>query len=298
MPHNIKLQYPINTLVSYHYFKKIDLTPAIENKMYMVADSGAFSALTQGAEIDIDEFGQWAVKWKDNLAWIASLDVIGNASGSWDNFNYLRSNYSLDVIPTIHFGCDPSELDRYAALGIDFVCLGGMVAHSANPNKLLRWALKVFKYAHKHYPTMRFHGLGITHKDLLFNLPWYSVDSSGWFSGQKFGRVRLWSPNIGDFVNFDLDGKAIFNYSSLIRDHYGIEPALVSTSSAANSDYIVRLGARSSQLLEEHLRKRNKISKPTYGISPNAPDGINIHLVANPTHLGRNLRPLQEEVSQ
>lgn len=299
MPNSIRVQYPVNSLISYHYNRNRDLTKMINNQMFLIGDSGAFSAATQGARINLDEFGTWGNKWKNQLAWIASLDVIGDPEETFKNYRYLRTQHSLNVIPTIHFGADPKVLDRYADDGVDFVGLGGMVAHKTNAMKLLRWTIKCFKYARDNHPTMRFHGWGVTHKELLFQLPWYSVDSTGWAYSFMMGRHKLFNPSTADFVQFSADGIAAFQHTDLIRQHYGIEPAKIAKCSPRNMDEVVRLSARSYQLLEQHLQTRNTVKKPTYGLHPKAVDGINIHLANGSSSVfEKHLRPLKEDLGE
>jgi len=98
----IELARPINVLVSFHYFKSHDLSRYAREEMRIVGDSGAFSAESLGAALDIDEFGTWATKWRNALVWAASLDVIGDAKATWSNYTYLRKQYDLEFVPTLH----------------------------------------------------------------------------------------------------------------------------------------------------------------------------------------------------
>jgi hypothetical protein len=278
MPNRVQVRYPVNTLVSYHYFKKQDISAFTRHGYRCIGDSGAFSAMTTGKPIDINDFGMWAKKWQKDLAWVASLDVIGNQTETWNNYQRLREYYGVDVVPTLHYGADPSEMDKYVEQGVDYIGLGGMVPFKSEPQKLLRWTLSMFKYARDNHPQVRFHGWGITHKDLLTTLPWYSVDSTGWAYSFMLGRHTLWIPTEGKFVRFATDGKEAFKYGDQIREHYGIEPADIAFSNNTNYQVTVRTSARSYQLLEDHMRKRFNISAPKYGVAKNAPVGPNIHL--------------------
>lgn len=56
----VELRYPVNALASYHYFKNADMARLARGGLRVIADSGAFSAETQGTPVDIDEFAQWA----------------------------------------------------------------------------------------------------------------------------------------------------------------------------------------------------------------------------------------------
>jgi hypothetical protein len=53
--------------------------------MRFIADSGAFSALSLDASIDLATYATWCHTWWDRFCWCASLDVIGDPRGSWQN---------------------------------------------------------------------------------------------------------------------------------------------------------------------------------------------------------------------
>lgn len=288
----IELRKPINSLVSYHYFKTIDIAEMESWGLRMIGDSGAFSAFSKGAEITIDEFAQWGHQWKNNLAWIASLDVIGDVKASYANYLKLR-NKGLDVIPTIHYGAKPETLDIYAKDGVDFVGLGGMVGRKSERDKLLRWTLNMFRHAKKNYPDMKFHGWGVTHTELINNLPWYSVDSSGFSSAYRFATLRLFDPKKGKSVGMELDGKDIFKHSDLIRRVYNIDPELVKKSTPQTRRNLVRLSIASVQQLENFLKKRHGvISTPKYGVkSESSSASIHLALGAAGTQATMSLNP-------
>lgn len=265
---DVELRLPVNALISFHYFKKYNVAQLNSWGLRLIGDSGAFSAENVGAEIDIDEFVEWGLRWKDNLAWVASLDVIGNAEKSWKNYKELRAK-GLDAVPTIHYGCDPKEISRYAAESVDFMGLGGMVGRKSERQRLLRWTLSVFRYARDNHPEMRFHGWGITHNELIMSLPWYSVDSSGFSAAYRFGRLGLFNPKTGKNINVELNGKDIYNYSDFVRSEYKINPDVIAVSNSESRRPLVRTAVASVQKMEDFLRKRHSVSTPSYGINHN-----------------------------
>lgn len=273
---DIALDYPINALVSFHYFKDIDIAEMKGWGLRLVGDSGAFSAATTGAPVNVYEFAEWAKRWKRDLFWTASLDMIGDPKGTRKNYEILRSE-GLDVIPTIHYGADPSLMDEYAAEGVDFLGLGGMVGRKSEPKRLLRWTLGVFRYARDHHPQMRFHGWGVTHPDLVMNLPWFSVDSSGFSASYRYGRLSLFDPRNAKRVAIEMNGRDIYHHKDLVTGQYGLEDlsrAAVSNSSTRRD--LVRLSVAAVQKQEAYLRKRFDVSAPKYGLSEEA-SGVKIH---------------------
>lgn len=274
---DIALRHPINSLVSFHYFENHDIKEMKDWGLRLIGDSGAFSAASQGTPINIRAFADWAKKWRDSLSWVASLDVIGDAQGSRKNFDWLR-NKDLDVIPTIHYGADPSLIKDYVKDGVDFIGLGGMVGRKSEPKRLLRWTLSMFKYARDNHPEVRFHGWGVTHPDLVMNLPWFSVDSSGFSSAYRFGRLSLFDPRTAKKVGITLDGSDILQHSELLRTVYGIDPANVSVSTRDTRRDLVRLSVAAVQRQEEYLQRRHKVSPPYYGLLESSGGGPRVHV--------------------
>lgn len=278
------LTHPVNALVSFHYYRTIDVGAMSRGGLRMIGDSGAFSALNTGVPIDLVEFAEWAKRWRDSLLWIASLDVIGDAAGTWKNYRTLRDRYDLHVIPTVHYGADPSTLDRYAAEGVDMVGLGGMVGRKGQPKHLLRWCLSVFRYQRDHHPNMRFHGWGVTQKLLVNSLPWYSVDSSGAGAAYRYGRLVLYDPETYRTVTIAMNAMDVYKHANLLRKHYGVRPVDIAASTSTTRRALIRASARSNQLVEAHLRRKFHVSSPTYGMQASAGTGPSIHVSLSGEH--------------
>lgn len=278
MKDDIPLRHPINALVSFHYFADIDIAEMKAWGLRIIGDSGAFSALSQGTPIDRYAFSEWAARWSRSLTWVASLDVIGDAEGSWDNYEWLRGR-GLNVVPTIHYGESPELIDRYAADGVDFIGLGGMVGRKSEPQRLLRWTLGMFRYAREHHPEIRFHGWGVTHPDLLMNLPWFSVDSSGFSAAYRYGRLTLFDPRNAKRIGVELNGKDIYQHSDLLRAEYGLsDPDRVAKSDKSTRRDVVRLSVAAVQHMESYLQRRHKVSPPSYGLTiENEQNGPLVH---------------------
>lgn len=277
-PAPVALRYPVSALVSYHYYPDPGKVAGLAaGGLRLIGDSGAFSALSLGKPIDLDVFASWCHAVRDSTTWLASLDVIGDADGSWRNWRALRSA-GVQAIPTVHYGCPPRLLDRYVEQGVDFFGLGGMVGRKSEQDRLMRWALSMMRYARITHPQVRFHGWGITHPRLLAALPWWSVDSSGFGQAYRFGRLNLFDPDTKRTHKAALDGRDVYRLAPLLRKHYGTTAKTVERSTPANRAHLVRVSARSFQLLEDHLRARHKVSAPSYGVR-NPQGGTNVHAV-------------------
>lgn len=265
---DVDVELPYDALVSYYYFQSDQAMTEIteHGRLRLIADSGAFSAYTQGAPIDIDAYAAWLKTWSPRLYWAAALDVFGDPNTTLANFRYLRDHHGLATVPTIHIGADPQHLDVYAAEGVDFVGLGGMVG-MPKPN-ITRWLVHVMRYARDHHPHMRFHAWGMSTQTLLEKLPLYSVDSSGLLTqAYRYGTLTLWNPRSRRMVSIDLNGRDPLKHRRLLLDTYGVPPREIATSHPGNRHLLVRLCARSAQLRARHLQRLHKVTPPAWGIN-------------------------------
>jgi hypothetical protein len=179
------VQPPYCMLLSYHYFKKkAELVKSYIAKGYDIfIDSGAFSAETKGVPINIDEYCKFINE--TGVGIYAGLDVIGNATKTMENVKYMEEAYSLTPIPTFHLGGDLNDL--YKILHYPYIALGGLVFSS----NIMRYCDEVWSILLKQAPNIRVHGFGMTNFELMERYPWYSVDSSSYKGGRRFGRIQI-----------------------------------------------------------------------------------------------------------
>lgn len=160
------------------------------NQVNIFLDSGAFSAYTQGAEIDLDEYIQFIKDNRKSVEVYANLDVIGDARATWKNQKRME-RAGLMPIPCFHFGEDWLWLERYVN-NYDYIALGG-IAVKKNYGVLTRWLDECFNRIcdAQGVPRVKVHGFGITSLRLLFRYPWYSVDSTSWVVTSRMGLVLV-----------------------------------------------------------------------------------------------------------
>lgn len=183
------VQPPYCMLLSYHYFKKkAELVKSYIAKGYDIfIDSGAFSAETKGVPINIDEYCEFLIE--TGVSTYAGLDVIGNAKATIGNVRYMESRYKLSPIPTFHLGSNFEDLYHILEKGYPYIALGGLVFSS----NIMRYCDEVWSILLKQAPDIRVHGFGMTNIELMERYPWYSVDSSSYKGGRRFGRIQvLW----------------------------------------------------------------------------------------------------------
>jgi hypothetical protein len=189
------VQPPYCMLLSYHYFKKkAELVKSYIAKGYDIfIDSGAFSAETKGVPINIDEYCEFLIN--TGVGTYAGLDVIGNAKATMGNVRYMEERYKLTPIPTFHLGGDLEDLYKIlqdkkpngTLPRYDYIALGGLVFSS----NIMRYCDEVWSIILKEAPGIRVHGFGMTNVELMERYPWYSVDSSSYKGGRRFGRIQI-----------------------------------------------------------------------------------------------------------
>lgn len=178
-------------------------------------DSGAFTAWSRGAEIDLDEYCEFIRHNIEYLDVYANLDFIPGVKGraatpaereeaaarSWDNYLYMR-DAGLSPLPVYHYGEDPKWLEKMLAYGCDYIALGGSVGISRQLRQL--WFDRVFSNYltdANGYPLVKVHGFGMTSIPHIFRYPWYSVDSTSWLQVTMNGAVYLPATGpLGEFV--------------------------------------------------------------------------------------------------
>jgi hypothetical protein len=269
-----RIPFPCNALVSYHYWRNRDIS-ALDG-FTLIADSGAFSADTQGAVITVADLCAWATEWREHFAWVAALDVIGDPVASHRNWEEMRSR-GVKAVPTVHFPAPPKTVDDYAKDGVRFLGLGGQVGGS--PARNLRWALSVMRHARDRWPDMRFHGWGST-SELSLRLPYFSVDSTYWLQGVRFGKSILHDPRnpvVAHRIRYD--GRDVYRpeIANLLSTYYGTDPASVATSNRMNWDAI-DLMARSASVWESHLQAAHGVIPPPAEMA-GQPPGPRLHIV-------------------
>lgn len=257
-----ELDVPTDILCSFFYFSNIDLGEMRRWGTRIIGDSGAFSAFTSGTPVDREEFHAWAHQWREDLLWVASLDKIGDAAGTRENWLAARRD-GLELVPTLHYGASTSELAWYVEEGASLIGLGGMVPFSGEPDRLMRWLIPLFKWVRDHAPDVRFHGWGISHPRLVDRLPWWSTDSSGFSSAFRFGTLRLWLPQSSKFTSVSLDGHQLRKHARTLQEFYGVRDwRKVSVSTQATRRALGRVAYKAVQLYAAWLQSRQQVTPP------------------------------------
>jgi len=178
-------------LDSYHYIGNERMIKRIrETGRKVFLDSGAFSAYTQGATIDVHRYSRYIRQNSDLFEIISVLDAIGDPDETYRNLVTMQQ-YGINALPCYHYG-EPEEVLRYYVQNYPYITIGGMVPISTP--QLRVWLDRIWG---RHLtnpdgtPKLMVHGFGLTSVPLMARYPWYSVDSSSWVQLGGMGNIFL-----------------------------------------------------------------------------------------------------------
>lgn len=184
-------------LASYHYIHKGKRTEIIRTEAHPIfLDSGAFSAMNSGVEIDLRDYIQYVQANRDIIEVVdgqlvaSVLDAVGNPQKTYENQKAMELA-GVKPLPCFHYGEDERYLEYYVA-NYPYITLGGMVPISTA--QLFYWLDRLWeKYLTdgSGRPRTRVHGFGLTSQDLMSRYPWFSVDSSSWQVIGSIGNILL-----------------------------------------------------------------------------------------------------------
>ena len=184
-----------NILESYHYVWKDKYVKGMrEDGAKIFLDSGAFSAYTLGAKIDLPTYVDYIkrnmdiFRVEDGVLMVAVLDGIGDPLETYRNQLTMEA-LGVKPMPCFHAGEDERYLEWYIQ-NYDYISLGGMVGSSTK--QLMLWLDRVWdKYLvdGTGKPRLKVHGFGITSIPIMERYPWWSCDSSSWIQAGSFGSI-------------------------------------------------------------------------------------------------------------
>ncbi len=185
--------FDFNRLASYHYMR--DEIKLIKNFKRFILDSGAFTFInsTKDENINWEEYvinyGKFVKEHDIQHFFELDIDPIVGLKEVERLRTILEESAERPCIPVWH---KSRGLDYWKKMckDYDYVAIGGIVTQ-----EIKRSEYDVF------YPLLRIakennckvHGLGFTNLKGLEKYKFYSVDSTSWLSGNKFGAVYLFN---------------------------------------------------------------------------------------------------------
>lgn len=164
----------------YHGILKLDLLRFRRQGVHVFLDSGAYTAWKKGGTVSLDGYIQ-DIK-ASLIGKYSVLDVVGDPEQTEWNQRRMEE-HGLYPVPVFHLGSDLKHLRRLVDQGYRYIGLGGTVG--ARREKRQRF----FDECFGEFPGVQFHGFGMSDITLIQKYPWFSVDSTTWLVGRKFGRL-------------------------------------------------------------------------------------------------------------
>lgn len=180
------------------------LTRKPKPKVRLMLDSGAYTAWTQGIEINLKEYMAFLKANKDEIHTYFNLDVIpgkpgekrtadiveASAKQSFLNLQTMKKA-GLTPIPVYHYGEREYWLDKMLDAGEKYIAFGGN--SWAQSEDVRPWLDRIFtKLTDKSgKPLIRTHGLGVASWDLVKRYPWYTCDATSWALTAAYGSIYV-----------------------------------------------------------------------------------------------------------
>lgn len=182
-----------------------------DRKMFVILDSGAFSAWTKGKSIDIDEYVELIIKNDSSICMAANLDIIPGkkgdrqiteetniraASDGWKNYLRIletlkwngREDLCSRIMPIHHQGESIDFLKRMVDFGCEYI--GISPSNDATTNQRKKYLDLAFGYLENCGTRIFTHGYAVTSEELMALYPWLTVDSISWIFTAGLGFVK------------------------------------------------------------------------------------------------------------
>ena len=246
-------------LFSYWYNRKNPkhIIQAADWGQDLFLDSGAFTAFTLKKVIDPKSYAEFIHEHGHLFNTLSSLDVIGNAQGSYDKLKEMES-LGCKVQPVYHAREDESWLKRYIDEGYDYIFIGGMVPETTG--WLMGWLDDLFDRILSNpdgTPRVKLHGFGLTDQQLMFRYPWYSVDSTSWLFTGSFGGCVFMTDWGLKKITFSLDSPSAKNENAPYYFN------LSAMEQRQIDGWLERHGVTAQQCAE-HYKHRNVVNSTTF----------------------------------
>ena len=208
-------------------------------------DSGAFSAMTRGIEISVDDYIAWLNEYSENMekfcCWdtipVGDMDPVETAKATWENYLYMyeRVNEPHKLVYCFHYGEPVEYLHKALEFGCKYVALGGVAKRKKAERQKFFESLKD---EFNEYPDVDVHAFGMTDVNLLTEYTFiHGADSTSWLWSCKFSETQhncmskaYWSDknpekphhlnNLTDEKYFALEDE-IAQYGFTVEDMYG-----------------------------------------------------------------------------
>lgn len=181
--------------------ERTNIMRRIANGHKTFIDSGAYSAMTKGIDINIDDYIDFINTYEDSIILACQFDVIPDAKTdpetsarkTWENFLYMRErvNNPSKLLYVWHSAEDVKWLQQALDLEprIEYMALGGLVGKSVKQrDEAMKKCFDTIKASKN--PNICVHAFGMSNRKLLKKYPFTSADSTSWLQPVRFGNIH------------------------------------------------------------------------------------------------------------
>lgn len=177
-------------LESFYYFKNWQL-PYLKSCELFLIDSGAFTFMNSSKCINwnsyINDYANFINRYNIKYFFELDIDKIVGYENVLKMRNKLEKLTNKKCIPVWHRNRglqDWIELTKT----YNYVAIGGFAIKEIKPKEyiIINKLLEIAKNNN-----CKVHGLGFTNTNILHNFKFYSVDSTSWKSGSRFGQIHI-----------------------------------------------------------------------------------------------------------
>ena len=181
-------------LESFYYYQDWEDVLLETSKMFLL-DSGAFTFMNNSKSVDFDLYLDKYIDFiiEKNIKYFFELDI--DSIVGYKKVLQLRERLERKTgrkcIPVWHKSRGLEEYKKICK-EYDYIAIGGIVTNEIKRNEY-KYFDQLLTIARKN--KCKVHGLGFTNMKMLYKYPFYSVDSSSWVNGARFGQFHLFSNN-------------------------------------------------------------------------------------------------------
>lgn len=227
------------------------------NGAKLFIDSGAYTALTQNKEVDVDEYIDYINGISNSVHVFAQVDYIpknaldktDTAEASWRNYLYMydRVREKDKLIPIYHQSENLSALKRMVeyirpdGTYVPYIGFGALAGTGVTVPQKKAFFEKCFQVIQSSKnPHVKVHAMGMTSLSLLEIYPFYSADSTSWIMQGAMGTILTpWGMvDVSDKNKFER--KSLLNSPALSRVEQWLEENGLSLEMVV-SDYKKRM---------------------------------------------------------
>jgi len=149
----------------------------------IILDSGAYGIGHSAKQVSIKAYSLWLQLYlnKYSIVAYANFDNMLSPEESQQNLEYLESE-GLYPMPVYHYGEPLDVLDKMCGK-YEYIGLGGLSIGMISTEKLRNF----WEYIYERYKDNKFHIFGSTQMGAFINYQPFSLDSSSWTLGSRFG---------------------------------------------------------------------------------------------------------------